>query len=230
MTIRGLILVIVSALGASDLAAQDVAARLAGRVPVDVARAVEAIATDAAAQGLPVGPLIQKAIEGGAKGVPGDRVITAVRTLAGRLKQARDAVHGGGLTAASPDVVEAGADALNVGLLVRHVSDLTRVSRAPFDPAVTLRVAATLTALGIPPEQAARVVEDVIGSGGTPADVSGLPAEVQADLARGATPGQAVERLDRAGQGDGHRGGGAPPPPPPTGGRDKKPHDPTHKP
>src|SRR5439155_592321 len=57
------------------LDAQDVSARLGGRVPPTVRQAVVTIAAGAAARGLPVEPLVQKAIEGGAKGVPADRVI-----------------------------------------------------------------------------------------------------------------------------------------------------------
>jgi hypothetical protein len=220
------LVLVLSAVGARALGGQDVATRLAGRVAPEVARAVVAIATDAAGRGLPVDPLVQKAIEGGAKGVPAARVIAAVQTLATRLQAARDALRTAELAAPSGEAVESGADALNAGLTARHVADLARLSQAPFDPAVTLRVTATLAALGIPPEQAARLVEDVIRSGGTPGDVSALPGAVQADLARGATAEQAVERLDNA-HGEGHRGG-PPPPPPPAGGRDKKPN--AHKP
>ncbi len=61
------------------LTAQDVGARLDGRVPLEVQRAVQDIAADAAAHGLPTEPLVQKAIEGGAKRVPAERLIAAVR-------------------------------------------------------------------------------------------------------------------------------------------------------
>src|SRR5258707_281625 len=82
--------------GALD--AQDVRPRLDRRVSPKVQRAVQRIATDAAAQGLPIDPLVQKAIEGAAKGVPADRVIAAVRALAGRLGQSMAAVREGGVT------------------------------------------------------------------------------------------------------------------------------------
>src|SRR3989449_5913719 len=134
------------------LSAQDVRAQLDGRVSPEVQRAVRGIAADAAARGLPVDPLVQKAIEGAAKGVPADRVIAAVRTLAGRLGEARQAVRSGGVAAPSGDVVEGGADALNAGISPRQVSDLVRVSQPPQDPALTPRVAATLAAPGVPPK------------------------------------------------------------------------------
>ena len=59
----------------------DVPARLAGRVPPEVVAVVRGVVDSAAARGLPVEPLVQKALEGGAKGVPAERVIAAVRAL-----------------------------------------------------------------------------------------------------------------------------------------------------
>ena len=170
------------------LSGQDVRAQLDGRVSPEVQRAVRGIAADAAARGLPVDPLVQKAIEGAAKGVPADRVIAAVRTLAGRLGEAREAVRAGGVAAPSGDVVEGGADALNAGISPRQVSDLVRVSQPPQDPALTLRVAATLAALGVPPKQALELVQGMISAGRSPSDLLGLPGQVQAGVARGATP------------------------------------------
>jgi len=147
------------------LSAQDVRAQLDGRVSPEVQRTVRGIAADAAARGLPVDPLVQKAIEGAAKGVPSDRVIAAVRALAGRLAEAREAVRAGGVATPSGDVVEGGADALNAGISGRQVSDLVRVSQPPYDPALTLQVAATLAALGVPPKQALELVQGMISAG-----------------------------------------------------------------
>ena len=109
---------------AGGLGAQDVQVRLDRRVSPEVQRAVRGIAADAAAHGLPVDPLVQKAIEGGAKGVPGDRIISAVRALAGRLAEAKEAVSEAGVAAPSGDVVEGGADALNAGLSRSQVGAL----------------------------------------------------------------------------------------------------------
>ena len=186
------------------LSAQDVRAQLEGRVSPEVQRAVRGIAADAAARGLPVDPLVQKAIEGAAKGVLADRVIAAVRALAGRLGEAREAVRAGGVAAPSGDVVEGGADALNAGISGRQVSDLVRVSQPPYDPALTLQVAATLAALGVPPKQALELVQGMISAGRSPSDLLGLPGQVQAGVANGATPAQAAAGLARA-------AGGTPP-------------------
>ena len=183
---------------AGGLSAQDVQVRLDRRVSPEVQRAVRGIAAEAAAHGLPVDPLVQKAIEGGAKGVPGDRVIAAVRALAGRLAEAKEAVSEAGVAAPSGDVVEGGADALNAGISKGQVGELVRVSRPPQDPALTLRVAATLAALGVPATQAIQLVQGMISAGRSPSDLLGLPGQVQAGVARGATPAQAAAGLARA--------------------------------
>ena len=196
--------IVLGVIFAGGLAAQDVQARLDRRVSPEVQRAVQGIAADAAAHGLPVDPLVQKALEGAAKGVPGDRVIAAVRALAGRLGQALSAVREAGVAAPAGDVVEGGADALNAGFSGRQVSDLVRVSQPPQDPALTLRVAATLAALGVPTTQAFQLVEGMISAGRSPSDLLGLPGQVQTGVARGATPAQAAAGLARA-------AGGAPP-------------------
>ena len=189
---------------AGGLGAQDVQARLDRRVSPEVQRAVRGIAADAAARGLPVDPLVQKAIEGAAKGVPADRVIAAVRALAGRLTEAMAAVRDAGIAAPSGDVVEGGADALNAGLSSSQVAELVRVSQPPQDPAITLRVAATLAALGVPATQAVQLVEGMITAGRSPSDLLGLRGQLQAGVAGGSTAAQAAAGLARA-------AGGTPP-------------------
>ncbi len=180
------------------LAAQgDIAGRLAGRVPPEVARAVQDIAVGVTARGLPAEPLIDKAIEGGAKHVPAERVIAAVQALAARLDQAAAALQAGGIAAPRADAVEGGADALNAGLKPDAVRDLAKLSRPPYDAAVTLRVAAALAALGVGPEQTVELLGNAIKAGGTPSDLLGLPGQVAAGIARGQTPPQAAHGVAR---------------------------------
>jgi hypothetical protein len=189
------------------LAAQDVATRLNGRISPAVAQAVQGIVDDARARGLPVELLVQKALEGGAKGVPGDRVVAAVRVLAGRLDEARAALQEGGIRSPSPEAVESGVYALNAGLDARQVRDLGRVSRDPYNPALTLRIAATLTALGVPARQGLELVEHMIQERRGPRELLDLPNEVREAMARGATAAEAAEGLEGGREGEGgHHG------------------------
>ncbi|HEU5261810.1 MAG TPA: hypothetical protein VFU41_10370 [Gemmatimonadales bacterium] len=206
------------------LAAQeDVATRLDRRVPPAVVREVEELASSAVARGLPVEPLIQKAIEGGAKGVPAERVIAAVRALAARLEAAAGALRSSGIESPAADVIEGGAYALGAGLSADEVAELARSSHEPHDPGLTLRVAATLAALGVPPKTTLELVRDMIRAGRAPNDILSLPAQVQAGMARGATPAQAAQGLGRAAA---HRPPGRPPDRIPPGQAKPKPHKP----
>ena len=56
-----------------------IAQRLTGRVSPQIASLVEELGTAATARGLPIDPLIEKAIEGSAKGVAPERVASAFR-------------------------------------------------------------------------------------------------------------------------------------------------------
>ena len=214
-----------TAVAALRLAAQapDVAARLAGRVPPAVVSAVAGIAASAADRGLPVEPLVQKAIEGGAKGKPADLVIGAVRALADQLAAAATALRTGE-GRVSADVVEGGAYALGAGLGVKQVQQLARASHPPYDAALTLRVAATLAALGVPAKNTVDLLQGVISAGRPPNELLDLPGEVQAGVAEGATPAQAAQGLGHAAA---NAPAGRPPGWAPPG--QQKPHNP-HKP
>jgi len=207
---RAALALAIASSGALHLAAQqpDVAARLNGRVPAEVVPAVAGVAASAASRGLPVEPLIQKAIEGGAKGRPAQQVIAAVRALADQLGAASGALRSGGFDHPDADLVEGGAYALGAGLSVRQVQHLARASRPPYEPALTLRVAGTLKALGVPPKNTLDLVEGLINAGGSPSELLDLPSEVQAGVAHGETPAQAADGLARAAA---HAPGSGPP-------------------
>jgi hypothetical protein len=74
---------------AQTLTAQSVRSRLEGRVPGSSVAPVDSLVQVANREGLPTEPLIQKAIEGGAKGVPADRIVDAVRLNLEQLRQAQ---------------------------------------------------------------------------------------------------------------------------------------------
>ena len=72
---------------------EGIADRLAGRVSPEIAALVNELGAAAATRGLPIDPLIQKAIEGSAKGIPAERVATAVRLVAVQLDTAAAALR-----------------------------------------------------------------------------------------------------------------------------------------
>jgi len=81
---------LVLALVGLPLAAQQGArGRIEGRVPAPAVAPVDSIIRVAAAAGLPTEPLVQKALEGGAKKVDAARIVAAVADQAGELAAAR---------------------------------------------------------------------------------------------------------------------------------------------
>ena len=74
----------------TPLAAQSVQSRLVGRIPGDAVPVVDSLVQVALHEGLPSEPLVQKALEGGAKQVPGPRIVAAVRATLAQLREARD--------------------------------------------------------------------------------------------------------------------------------------------
>lgn len=143
-------------------AAQSLRGRLEDRVPAAAIPAVDSLVRQAAQEQLPTEPLVQKALEGGAKGASAERIVTAVETALGQLRSSRALLVGAGdappTTAAEvitvsaalrrgvpPPVVERVVAALPAeprGSALHAVADLVEHRFAP-DSAVDLILAAS---------------------------------------------------------------------------------------
>jgi hypothetical protein len=198
---------------------QDIAARLEGRVPADIAALVTELGTAAAARGLPIDPLIQKAIEGSAKAVPADRVALAVRLVAAQLDTAAGALRSASSVLGADTVaIAAGAFAVSAGLSGGDIVQLARGGVPPADAIIGLRVAGTLVAMGVPAADAVNVVSATLQAGRPGGELLSLPGRVQAQVARGVPAAQAAAGLARAAAAQSRRGPppgrGQPPPHP----------------
>jgi hypothetical protein len=182
----------------SAVSAQDASARLAGRVPPGVALVVSALVDSARALGLPGGPLVDKALEGGVKGVPADRILGAVHVVLDQLGASATALRDAGGLPPGDDAVEAGAFALAAGLTPADVSAIARSADTSHPTAVALQVAGALAALGVPRAQTVGLVQSSIRSDRSVADLVSLPGQVQAAMARGAVPAAAAASVERA--------------------------------
>jgi hypothetical protein len=201
-----------------------IAQRLAGRVPPQIASLVEQLGSDAAARGLPIDPLIQKAIEGSAKGVPPERVATALRVVVMQLDTAAAALRDGGLVGDTL-AIAAGEFAITAGLGGSDITALARTGANATALTVGLRVAGTLAALGVPPAEDIGLVSVTLRSGEPASSLLALPANVQAAIANGVTPAQAAAGLARAAAAQARRG---PPPSRGEGNRPPRPPAPPH--
>jgi hypothetical protein len=201
---------------------QSIAQRLSGRVSPTVAAAVEQVSAAASARGLPADVLIQKAIEGGAKGVADDRVIAAVNLVVSQLDTAAAALREGG-AASDTLTVAAGAFAVSAGLSGNDITALARVGAPPAALTVGLRVAGTLAALGVPPAENIGLVSVTLRSGKQTTDLLQLPGAVESDVAKGMTPAAAAAGLSRAAAAQARHG-----PPPGHGQQPQHPPTPPH--
>lgn len=191
-TILGLAL----ALGAAPAAAgqADITSRLAGRLAPDVVAAVARIADSATARHLPIDLIVEKASEGAVKGVPRGPLVAAASTVLHQLDEAATAIRAAG-SVPEPEAIEAGAVAINAGLGPPDVQTVVRRTRPPYTPAATLRVAATLAALGVPGPQAVELVERAMYTHQTGEGLLDLPREVEADMANGASASDAATHV-----------------------------------
>src|SRR2546426_3660286 len=78
---------------ALPLAAQSVRGRLEGRIPSAAIPAVDSLIQLAAQEGLPTEPLVQKALEGGAKQVAASRIVAAVQLSLDRKSTRLNSSH-----------------------------------------------------------------------------------------------------------------------------------------
>jgi hypothetical protein len=145
---------------------------------------------DSARRGeLPVGPLIDKALEGQVKGASPDRIEAALRELAGRMGEARGALGAN----ATPMDLAAGASALRAGASPEVLTQL-RAIRPQQPLAVPLGVIAELVARGVSPDTASGTVLALARKGATDASLVTFRQEVDQDLAAGVAPSVSADQ------------------------------------
>jgi hypothetical protein len=135
---------------------------------------IDAALESAVNAGIPVSLLERKVAEGKAKGVPMERIATAVQKRLDGLMQARDAMTKAGLASTTEGELSVAADAVQAGV---SQSALVAISqRAPGDSrAVAIAVLTDLVALGHASDQALVRVEGALERG--PEALANLSAE-----------------------------------------------------
>lgn len=123
--------------------------RLVNRFPASVALRFDALLDSATASGLPSEPLVLRALEGGAKGVPADRIHQSMSRLLSALTRAHSAL---GPATPSGDLTTA-AGALQTGLEPQKLVELRNLRK---DRSLTVPLGAylDLVARGAVPERA----------------------------------------------------------------------------
>jgi len=166
--------------------------RLATRLDKPTYVAVNAIVDSARAAKLPTAPLVDKALEGAAKGSDGPKIVSAVQQLRVRMTSAR-AVLG---TSATSDEIKAASAAFEAGVSDR---DLARVKAAAGKRAVTMPLAVLTDLIGrqIEVATATNLVIQLEKSGVKDPELALFQRNVRADIDRGADPTVAAQTRAR---------------------------------
>lgn len=161
--------------------AQD--ARLAQRLDKPTYLAVNAIVDSARLAKLPTAPLVDKALEGAAKGSDGQKIVAAVHQLSLRMAVSRRALGAN----STGDEIKAAATALGAGMSERDLQRL-RVAAGKRQLTMPLAVAIDLIGRDVPVATASSLVIQLARSGVKDADLALFQRNVRADIDRGADP------------------------------------------
>lgn len=175
--------------GAPDLAARR--ARLQRELDPATFAAVTRVVDGASRRGIPEEPLVNKALEGVVMRRPADRIRVGVEKLAERMELARQA-----LAPASARDVEAGAEALGVGVPAATLKEL-RAIRPRESVSVELGVLAQLVASGVPVARASARITELMRNGARPQQILALGSQVGADVEQGMQPEGALDTRAR---------------------------------
>jgi hypothetical protein len=155
----------VLALLGTPLTAQSVQSRLEGRIPSDAVPVVDSLVQVALHEGLPSEPLVQKALEGGAKQVPSPRIVAAVQASLGQLRDAHELL----VRAGDQPPIRAGEVTTVAWALRRKVPPSTvehLVAELPRPPrAAAIHAIADLVAHGFDPDSSAGLIIAAVHNG-----------------------------------------------------------------
>ena len=161
--------------------------RHAARLDAGTASAVEEVLDGARAHGLPVEPLVDRALEGASRQAAGPRIVASVRSLAADLGTARQAL-GAGSSAAE---LVAGAAALSAGLSPDTLARL-RLTRPEASLVVPLVVLTDLVTRRVPAETASAAVLAATRARVRDRDLMRLRQRIDYDIRSGASPGKST--------------------------------------
>ncbi len=156
------------------------------------------IVTSARARGLPIDPLVDKALEGRAKRISPDRIIAVVRMRADQLTRAQGIAR-----SKSPAELIAVADALQRGVDEKTIRTVRASARSNEPVGLAVHTLADLLESGVPPEVALGVIAGWRSRGATVSELRELPAAVDRLVRAGASPanaGSAVASALRSGR------------------------------
>lgn len=176
---------------ASVVVAQETSS-LSTRLDKPTYAAVNAIVDSARIAHLPTKPLLDKALEGAARGFDGPKILAAVQLLSVRMGSAKNGLG----PRASGDEIRAAVGALEAGVSVPYLAKLRSVGGKR---ALTMQLAVVtdLIARTVPIPTATDLVLQLARTGVADGDLALFQRNVRADIDRGADPTAAATTRTR---------------------------------
>lgn len=168
--------------------------RLRSRFSPQAYEQVSAIVQGAQRTGVPTDPLVLKALEGVAKGVPEDRILSVVSRLRETLQRVQSLLEEAGLRDAPPSVVAGVASGLERGAPPDALGEIVR-AQSGGDPTIAVHVLADLMARGVPVQRAREILVVVLQRGGQAPDVMAIPPALDRLRDRGLPASDAARTL-----------------------------------
>ena len=197
--------------GSRTAPAHDPSAQLQKVLPRDVADRVLARIAAARARELPAEALENRALKFAARGVSPKEIERAVEDHAVRLEQAKQALEAARAKRPSNDEVEAGAEAIRMGVDGAAVSAFAKDAPKDRSLAVPLYVIGSLIGRELPRDEALKWVKDQLYARATDAELEKLPGtlpeQAQGKGRKPATVGRELADTKRPGT----AGAGGPP-------------------
>jgi hypothetical protein len=190
----------------AQMAAVDPSDRLREVLPADVAGRVLATIAEARAQSLPAQALANRALKFAARGVAPADIERSVADHLARMEQAREAIQRGRGVQAAGDEIEAGAEALRLGVTGASVSDLAKGAPSGRSLAVPLFVLGSLVDRGLPSDAALQRVLERLQARASDADLEQLPAQAGSGRAAGAAKADEAKAQKGRPEGAGAKG------------------------
>src|SRR5688572_3402614 len=160
--------------------AADPSNRLREVLPADVAERVLARIAEARARELPAAALENRALKFAAKGVDPANIERSVMEHANRMEQSKVAIEKGRSGRAEGNEVDAGAEAMRMGVDGAAVSELAQSAPSGRSLAVPLMVIGSLVERGLPSDAALLRVQERLAARATDAELEELPGDVAA--------------------------------------------------
>ena len=168
--------------------------RLQESLPEGAANRIREMSRELAEAGIPPQLIRRKALEGVAKGVPPDRIVTALEAYSRRLQEAQGLLgpdrNGASLAAA--------AEAVRRGVPPEAIRGLAREQggrQGAGSLAVPLLVLGDLTEAGVPTDQALEAVQEAMRRGSPEQGMMNFSAAVRRRVRQGEDPAAAFEQV-----------------------------------